>query len=251
MLQVAAPRAPLRGLPLEVGRVVPAGQIVASEGAAVERLHGELRRVVRKSATCVAEGVAEHHVCDDCGALFVLQEGSYYETSMEELTLPATGEHVFPDECYSDYVPPTCTEDGTLQRVHCPDCGTWFCFEDGLPVPVADPAELVLPALGHEAELTFDPFDGYFEAVCTRDGETIIYGYVASDGYLTAENVYFDEEAGVLLLILPAPPPSPDGGTFAGWQVTNDNTGETFLLPAGATFPLENETRYTIIPVWA
>ena len=250
------------------------GQIVASEGAAVERLHGELRRVVRQPATCVAEGVAEHHVCDDCGALFVLQEGSYYEVTAEELALPATGEHVFPDECYSDYIPPTCTEDGTLQRAYCPDCGTWFCFEDGLPVPVADPAELVLPALGHETELTFDPFDGYFEVVCTREGETIIYGYVASDGYLTAENVCFDEEAGiygyvasdgyltaenvcfdeeagVLLLLLPAPPPSPDGSTFAGWQVINDNTGETFLLPAGATFPLESETQYTLTPVWA
>ena len=146
---------------------------------------------------------------------------------------------------------PTCTEDGTLQRAYCPDCGTWFCFEDGLPVPVADPVELVLPALGHEAELTFDPFDGYFEAVCTREGETIIYGYIASDGYLTAENVCFDEEAGVLLLLLPAPPPSPDGSTFAGWQVINGNTGETFLLPAGATFLLESKTQYTLTPAWA
>ncbi len=227
------------------------GQIVASEGAAVERLHGELRRVARKSATCVAEGVAEHHVCDDCGALFVLQEGSYYEVTAEELALPATGEHVFPDEYYSDYVPPTCTEDGTLQRAYCPDCGTWFCFEDGLPVPVEGMEALILPALGHETELTFDPFDGYFEVVCTREGETISYGYVASDGDLTAENFRFDEETGVLLLILPAPPISSDGGTFAGWQVTNENTGETFLLPAGAEFPLESETLYTLAPAWA
>ena len=226
-----------------------AGQIVASEGAAVERLHGELRRVARQAATCVAEGTAEHHVCDDCGALFVLQEGSYYEVSAEELALPATGEHVFPDEHYSDYVPPTCTEDGTLQRAYCPDCGTWFCFEDALPVPVESEEVLVLPALGHETELTFDPFDGYFEVVCTREGETIIYGYVASDGYLKAENFRFDEKAGVLLLILPELPSS-DGSTFAGWQVTNDNTGETFLLPADATFPLESETQYSLAPAW-
>ena len=115
-------------------------------------------------------------------------------------------------------------------------------------MPVADPAELVLPALGHETELTFD--EGYFEAVCTREGEMIIYGYIDSGEYLTAENLFFDEEAGVLLLILPAPLPSSDGGTFAGWQVTNDNTGETFLLPADATFPLESETQYTLAPVW-
>ena len=115
-------------------------------------------------------------------------------------------------------------------------------------MPVESMEALVLPALGHETELTFD--EGYFEAVCTREGETIIYGYIASGEYLTAENFYFDEEAGVLLLLLPAPPISSDGGTFAGWQVTNGNTGETFLLPAGATFPLESETQYSLAPVW-
>ena len=117
-----------------------AGQIVASEGAAVERLHGELRRVARQAATCVAEGTAEHHVCDDCGALFVLQEGSYYEVTAEELTLPATGEHVFPDEDYSDYIPPTCTEDGHAAGRQCANCDAWYGG--------AEPA--VIEALGHD-----------------------------------------------------------------------------------------------------
>ena len=115
-------------------------------------------------------------------------------------------------------------------------------------MPVESEEALILPALGHEAELTFD--EGYFEVVCAREGELIIYGYVVSDGYLTAEDFCFDGEKTALLLILPEPPISSDGGTFAGWQVTNGNTGETFLLPAGATFPLESETQYSLAPVW-
>ena len=102
-----------------------------------------LTKVEEVPATCTAEGVAAHWVCDVCGKLFSDENGTT-EVTAEELVLPLAAHSLTKVE----EVPATCTAEGVAAHWVCDVCGKLFSDENGTTEVTAE--ELVLPMIEHD-----------------------------------------------------------------------------------------------------
>ena len=141
--------------------------------------------VAEVPATCTEPGLAAHFKCDECGKLFVLEGGNYFEATEDELVIPALGHdwdegvitttptceatgvrtltckndashtntEVIPATGHSykfvAEVPATCTKAGVAEHFECSTCGKLFVLEGDEYYPIAS-AKLVIPALDHD-----------------------------------------------------------------------------------------------------
>lgn len=95
------------------------------------------------------EGNKEYYVCDTCGKLYTDEHGND-ETTLADVTLAATGKHIFGD--WTEITPADCTTAGVKSH-HCVRCDA-----------VTDETEI--PATGH----TFGNWTVITPADCTHDG---------------------------------------------------------------------------------
>ena len=105
-----------------------------------------LKAVAEKAATCTEAGNKAYWECEECGKLFLDAEGKT-ETTLEDVTLPATGQH---NMVQVPAKAPTCTEDGNSAYYKCSDCGR--CSSDDKGEMEIDESSMVLKAKGHTFE---------------------------------------------------------------------------------------------------
>ena len=105
-----------------------------------------LKAVAEKAATCTEAGNKAYWECSECGKLFLDAEGKT-ETTLEDVTLPATGQH---NMVQVPAKAPTCTEDGNSAYYKCSECGR--CSSDDKGEMEIDESSMVLKAKGHTFE---------------------------------------------------------------------------------------------------
>ncbi len=108
--------------------------------------------------TCSAAGVRAHWSCDICGKYFLDAEGTQ-ETSIIDLTIPATGEHTWNDGEVT--TPATCTTAG-VKTFTCTGCGT------------TRTEEIAIDPEAHSWGAWTDEGDGkHHSRVCSNDDEHV------------------------------------------------------------------------------
>ena len=118
---------------------------VKTESISTPHTH-TLKAVAEKAATCVEAGNKAYWECEECGKLFLDAEGKT-ETTLEEVTLPATGQH---NMVQVPAKAPTCTEDGNSAYYKCSVCGR--CSSDDKGEMEIDESSMTLKATGHTFE---------------------------------------------------------------------------------------------------
>ncbi len=179
--------------------------------------HENAEIVYAKEPTCGADGNIKHVYCPDCGTCWVentdeatKDDEPYVETTEEDVTLAATGEHRWNDSKETEYVANTCTEDGAYATKTCKDCKNTYYYVLGENEEYVDgETELILvvddnyviPSLGGHKYGAADvkmaatcTERGYQEFTCTECGYTYgeevgalghSYDYSADTSYFT------------------------------------------------------------------
>ncbi len=80
------------------------------------------------AATCTTAGNVEYWYCSDCGKYFT-DISDWTETTLQDVTLSATGHTEVTDEGYAA----TCTEDGLTDGSHCSVCGEIITEQTAIP----------------------------------------------------------------------------------------------------------------------
>ncbi|MDY2720447.1 MAG: InlB B-repeat-containing protein, partial [Candidatus Faecousia sp.] len=138
-----------------------------------ECAHTNVTAVAAVDATCTTAGSLAYWHCADCGKYFS-DAACTTETTLEAVTIAATGHNWVEATEGENYVAPTCTEAGLAYMV-CSVCG-----EVG--------AGREIPALGHDMVAgTVHPAtcteDGYTEYACSRCDATDIGDIVSATGH--------------------------------------------------------------------
>ena len=113
-------------------------------------------------ATCTKDGVKAHYKCSDCDKLFIKEDGTYSETTQNDLVIKATGH----TEEEIPAVAATCTKAGTTAGKKCSVCGEI----------IEAPKEI--PATGHkwdDGKVTKEPTEtekGVKTFTCSECGTT-------------------------------------------------------------------------------
>ncbi|MBQ7638715.1 MAG: S8 family serine peptidase [Clostridia bacterium] len=201
---------------------------LTAEDLAVE-LGDHSLQFVESTVTCSSAGETAHYECEYCGAIFA-DENAETELTAEDIAaeklghdwdegvylvepscvdngvllitckndpnhtkieyVPSLGGHQIDEESFTEAVPATCTEDGTLAYYTCSVCGAYFADVDG----EVELLSIVDPATGHDWELTEttatcteDGVDTYTCAVCgeTETVEVIAEGHKIKDAEAT------------------------------------------------------------------
>lgn len=122
--------------------------------------HTTKNPVTGTAATCCAEGVKDHYVCDACGTKFLTNAADAAPATTEELTAPKKA-HTFSTLINESAA--TCTDTGTKAHKTCIQscCAGKFFDKDGNEITDG----LTIPALGHDYT-TVDEVP----ATCTTNG---------------------------------------------------------------------------------
>ena len=181
---------------------------VCTECGAVDPNHAhQYQTAEEKAPTCVTEGLVTS-VCSICG-----------DTKTE--TVPATGKHTYGEKVAE--VPATCTEDGVKGYYKCGQCGEPAFIGTHA---ITDPAQLVIPAVGHHV---YGDKIAEVAATCTKDGVKAHYECVNCRKLFMGTHEVTAED-----LIIPA------GHVWSEWNVTQtaddeypDNIREHFCTVCG------------------
>ncbi len=183
-----------------------------TETHAIPALGHKLTKVDAKKATCTEAGNMEYWTCANCGKLFA-DEFDMAETTLEEVTIPATG-HSFGE--WTQTKAPTCTEAGE-------ETGTCGC---GMT------ETRVIPALGHKLTKV-DAKD----ATTTSEGN--IEHYICSDCgkyFSDAEGKNeIDKDSVVIDKVTPKPDPNGPVQTGDNFNVMWVGTIMVLALAGAAT----------------
>ena len=181
---------------------------VCTECGAVDPNHAhQYQTAEEKAPTCVTEGLVTS-VCSICG-----------DTKIE--TVPATGKHTYGEKVAE--VPATCTKDGVKGYYKCGQCGEPAFIGTHA---ITDPAQLVIPAVGHHV---YGDKIAEVAATCTKDGVKAHYECVNCRKLFMGTHEVTAED-----LIIPA------GHVWSEWNVTQtaddeypDNIREHFCTVCG------------------
>ena len=163
--------------------------------------------VEAKAATCGANGNIEHWYCDICGMAW-LDANCIMNTNLRAVVLPATGEHVYFDDCsaicevcgyerevshnvvHVEAKAATCGANGNIEHWYCDICG--MAWLDANCIMNTNLRAVVLPATGEHT------YDDEYDAdcnVCGAEREVpekpvdIIYGDANGDGAVNINDV--------------------------------------------------------------
>ncbi len=169
--------------------------------------HDKAKKVGAKDATCGADGNYAHVYCPDCETYWMQNDEDpdiYDMVEAKDVTIPATGDHRW--GATTDYIAPTCEEDGAYATMTCKDCDNTYYYilgeneeyvegETELILVVDD--NYVIPSLGGhtfgEPVVKMEPNcteRGYQEYTCTVCGYTYgeemkALGHTWDDGITT------------------------------------------------------------------
>ena len=174
-------------------------------------------KIAEVAATCTKDGVKAHYECVNCRKLFM----GTHEVTAEDLVIPATGKHTYGEKV--EEIPATCTEDGVKGYYKCGQCGEPAFIGTHA---ITDPAQLVIPAVGHHV---YGDKIAEVAATCTKDGVKAHYECVNCRKLFMGTHEVTAED-----LIIPA------GHVWSEWNVTQtaddeypDNIREHFCTVCG------------------